>query len=110
MATTPRYSSTSAWARRLGQQPFALGIEQYEKVRRAFAVANFRLLCGGAAGGGLAQQRQQAVLSAGVVAEGVFRFLQRQQHLLLITGERGVGIRLGTAQTGAHAASRTPPS
>ncbi|WP_239379278.1 hypothetical protein, partial [Pseudomonas aeruginosa] len=42
--------------------------------------ADRRLLRGGAAGFRLADQRDQALLALAVVAEGIRRFFQGQQH------------------------------
>ena len=59
-----------------GRQAFTLGVEQHEEIGRAFAVADLRQVGGRATGLALANQRDQALLTFAVIAEGVFRFFQ----------------------------------
>ena len=87
-----------------GGELLAFGVQQHQEIGGAFAVADRRLLRGGAAGFRLADQRDQALLALAIVAEGIRRFFQGQQHLLFVAGQRGVGVGLGAAQAGTHAA------
>ena len=54
-----------------GRQSLALGIEQHQKIHRPFAVANRRQVRCRAAGLALTNQRNQALLTFAVVAEGI---------------------------------------
>ena len=87
-----------------GGELLAFGVQQHQEIGGAFAVADRRLLRGGAAGFRLADQRDQALLALAIVAEGIRRLFQGQQHLLFVAGQRGVGVGLGAAQAGTHAA------
>ena len=87
-----------------GGELLAFGVQQHQEIGGAFAIADRRLLRGGAAGFRLADQRDQALLALAIVAEGIRRFFQGQQHLLFVAGQRGVGVGLGAAQ-----AARTLP-
>eukprot|EP01136_Pigoraptor_vietnamica_P030400 Opistho-1_new@89591 len=87
-----------------GVQAFALSVEQHEEVSGAFAVADFRQIGSLAARFTLTDQRDQTLLTLAVITEGVFRFFQGQQHLLLVGRQCAFGIGIGAAQTGTHAA------
>ncbi|MNX97062.1 hypothetical protein D3C86_1294110 [compost metagenome] len=61
-----------------GRQTFTLRIQQHQEVGSAFAIADLGEVGSGTAGLTLTNQRNQSLLTFAVIAEGVFRFFQRQ--------------------------------